>query len=363
MKTILFWGSKEYPIGYKYSDNLAGGIESSFQRIINDIKQKFKIIVITRKFKMQQTLEKQENVDIIRIRTPPTMKGFFYNLNSFIYLLFHKCNYDLVLTSGILATFFAGVLKFFKKNKFKVYCRWDTPAYLSKTKLLYPLEKITYSLLVDCFLLKTDFEVNRIKKLYSLKKINFSIVGFGYPINISEDFVLKKTEINFIYIGRLNKIKNIYLMIDVFDLVFKEINGKLNIYGDGPLKTKMLKYIKLKKLNDKIIYHGFDKNASNRIKNNDFLVLLSKVEGLPNVVIEAMGQKTPVILSNIGLFNKDVVYLINLETDKQVADSILSFINNKHLQNKIKNNAYKYYLYYFNYDKMIDNYITVFNKR
>jgi hypothetical protein len=36
MNTILFWGAKEYPVGYKHSDNLAGGIKLHFNELLRD---------------------------------------------------------------------------------------------------------------------------------------------------------------------------------------------------------------------------------------------------------------------------------------------------------------------------------------
>lgn len=352
MNTILFWGAKEYPVGYKHSDNLAGGIETSFQRIIAGLKNKIKIKIITRKFKGQQSIEKQEGIEIIRIKTPFFAKGFFYNFYAFFYLLFRRCDYDKILTSGIMATFFAGILKIFKFNKFKLYCRWDTPAYLSKSKLLYPLEKLTYSFFVDEFLLKTEFEAQRVKNLYSIKKINYRVVGFGIdykekPFNSSQP--IKKL----VYIGRLDKIKNIFLMIDSFSKLDKRL--ELKIYGDGPLKDKVINYISKKNLNN-IKYCGFTSNVKKIISESDCLILLSKMEGLPNAVLEAMVLKKPVIMSDIGLFSKDIIYSIKLTNSKDIAKEIQSYLVNKKLQSTLIENAYNYSLKNFNYDNMIKNY-------
>ncbi|MDD3976363.1 MAG: glycosyltransferase [Candidatus ainarchaeum sp.] len=356
MNTILFWGAKEYPVGYKHSDNLAGGIETSFQRIIAGLKNKIKIKIITRKFKGQQSIEKQEGIEIIRIKTPFFAKGFFYNFYAFFYLLFRRCDYDKILTSGIMATFFAGILKIFKFKKFKLYCRWDTPAYLSKTKLLYPLEKLTYSLLVDKFLLKTEFESSRIKKLYSIKKINYKIVGFGIdykPANANYKCIpIKK----FAYIGRLDKIKNIFLMMDSFSKL--NSNLELNIYGDGPLKNKIKTYISKNKIKN-IKYQGFTSNVRGALLDNDCLLLLSKTEGLPNVVLEAMALKKPIIMSDIGLFSRDIIYSVQLTNSTEIARNIQSFLDNKRLQSTLVNNAYNYSLKNFNYENMIENYKNI----
>lgn len=355
MKTILFWGSKEYPIGYKYSDNLAGGIETSFQRIINGLKNDLKIKIITRRFKHQTKKDYLKKIEIIRIKTPPFGKGLFYNFNSFLYLLFHKKDYDTILCSGVMATFFAGILNIFKLNKFELYCRWDTPAYISKTKFLYPIEKLTYLYFVDKFLLKTEFEVNRIKNLYSIKKINYTIVGFGIDYKLNSKIQLTPNIKKIAYIGRLDKIKNIFLMIDIFS----KLNSKLelNIYGDGPLKKKMETYIKLKKLKN-IKHHGFVTNIKEALQKNDCLLLLSKTEGLPNVILEAMILKKPVIMSDIGLFNKNIIYPIKLTNSTLMANKIQLYINNKQLQKKQIKEAYNYLITNFNYNNMITNYKT-----
>ncbi|MFA5746029.1 MAG: glycosyltransferase family 4 protein [archaeon] len=355
MKTILFWGAKEYPIGYKYSDNLAGGIETAFQRIIYSLKHKLKIKVITRKFKEQPNLEVQDNVGIIRVSTPSFFKGFFYNFNSFLYLLFRKRDYDTIVCSGIMSAFFAGALKLIKFNKFRLYCRWDTPAYISKTKLLYPLEKLTYSLFVDRFLLKAEFEAQRIKKLYSLKKLNYTVVGFGIDYKSPNSQKLNTIR-KIAYIGRLDQIKNIFIMIDTFSKLNN--NLELNIYGDGPLKNRMIAHIKKRNLKN-VKYHGFVSDVKAKLQENDCLILLSKTEGLPNIILEAMILKKPIIMSDIGLFSKDIIYVVRLNDSKTMAKEIQQYLNNKQLQEKLVNNANNYCLKNFNFDKMLDNYENV----
>lgn len=353
MNTILFWGAKEYPVGYKHSDNLAGGIETSFQRIIAGLKNKIKIKIITRKFKGQQSIEKQEGIEIIRIKTPFFAKGFFYNFYAFFYLLFRRCDYDKILTSGIMATFFAGILKIFKSNRFKLYCRWDTPAFRSKSILLYPLEKLTYSCFVDKFLLKTEFEARRIKFLYSIKQINYVVVGFGINHNSNVEINNLNTIKKVAYIGRLDKIKNIFLMIDVFSKLEEDL--ELNIYGDGPLKKKIINYISKKKLKN-INYCGFTRNAKGALCKNDCLMLLSKTEGLPNVILEAMSLRKPIIMSDIGSFSKDLIFQVKLTNAGDISKKIQDYLNNKNLQKALVGKAHKYYLNNFNYENMIKNY-------
>lgn len=365
MKKILFVGSKEYPVGCSNGeDNRSiGGIELGMERIINGLKNKFDITIITRKFKNTQSRELNQNFKIIRVKwIKGYLKGVSYNFNSFLYLLFRTLDYNIVFTSGLFATMFLGILKKIRFKRFELVCRWDTPLYKYKSNFFYIFERFTYKYLVDVFVFKELNEVNRFKELYNINKLNYSVVGFGVPFsNIKH----KKNKIlTGCYVGRLSNEKNILFMLTIFKKVIEIRNKQIvfKIFGAGPLSNDVKSYIEKNNLNKNIKYFGYITNSINEIANSDFLILLSKYEGLPNVVIEAMSVNTPVIMSDIGLFNKNIVYLVNIDDRDKLITQINLFIENKELKQKIVKNAHNYFIKNYSYDNMINNYISLFNK-
>ena len=69
--------------------------------------------------------------------------------------------------------------------------------------------------------------------------------------------------------------------------------SKLNVYGKIE-DIKMNKYFEF----ENIIYRGETKNVDSVLSKNQILILFSRWEGFPNVVIEAFAKGLPVLTSS-----------------------------------------------------------------
>ena len=101
--------------------------------------------------------------------------------------------------------------------------------------------------------------------------------------------------------GRLNQQKGFHLLIDAIADVrqeFQEIEFRLAILGDGPHRNNLEKQIAALSLNETVHLIGFQANAIAWYRSADVFVLPSLVEGMPNVLLEAMACGTPVIASD-----------------------------------------------------------------
>jgi len=101
---------------------------------------------------------------------------------------------------------------------------------------------------------------------------------------------------NIISVGRLTPIKNYEGIIKTMTLLSNKYH--LNIFGNGPLHSKINNSIKKLNLVNKITLKGVDSNIQNRLVEHHCLVLNSHSEGFPNVILEAMAVGLPVISTN-----------------------------------------------------------------
>lgn len=100
-------------------------------------------------------------------------------------------------------------------------------------------------------------------------------------------------------VGRFNPQKNYKLMLDAFaQFSEKHPDYKLEIYGDGALRTTMENYIERLGLTDKIELCGFCKNVHERIIDAGMYVMSSDFEGLSNAMLEALAIGLPVVTTD-----------------------------------------------------------------
>jgi N-acetylgalactosamine-N,N'-diacetylbacillosaminyl-diphospho-undecaprenol 4-alpha-N-acetylgalactosaminyltransferase len=108
-----------------------------------------------------------------------------------------------------------------------------------------------------------------------------------------EDFHFNKERQYVVTVGRLSKQKNQMMLIDT--LHHLHVNTELIIIGDGEEKHALERYIVSQSLCSRVHLLGAKSNPFKYISRADIFVLSSNQEGFPNVLVEAMLSKTPVI--------------------------------------------------------------------
>jgi glycosyltransferase involved in cell wall biosynthesis len=101
------------------------------------------------------------------------------------------------------------------------------------------------------------------------------------------------------YVGRLSPEKNVLSLVKVFG----EISGTMsNVYliiaGDGVLREKIEHLVKEMRIQNRVFLFGYVFNISPILKRLECIVLPSKSEGFPQVILEAWTLGVPVVASN-----------------------------------------------------------------
>lgn len=104
-----------------------------------------------------------------------------------------------------------------------------------------------------------------------------------------------------INIGSFVPEKNHSFLIKVFDKFYtKYKKGYLILVGDGFLRTKLEAAVQSRSLTERILFLGYRKDVVSILKSCDIMVMPSKIEGLPGVILESLASGVPVIASNVG---------------------------------------------------------------
>lgn len=99
--------------------------------------------------------------------------------------------------------------------------------------------------------------------------------------------------------GRLEHAKGFDVLLDAIVEVRRNIPSvQLSILGTGGLERDLRDQCTRLGLNETISFVGFRSNPFPFYSNADLFVLSSRYEGLPNVMLEAMALKTPVVATD-----------------------------------------------------------------
>lgn len=179
-------------------------------------------------------------------------------------------------------------------------------------------------------------------------------------------FFEKKNSIKIINIGRFTDQKDHFTLLESMKIIKNKVNVKLLIMGYGTNKIKISNFIKKNKLQKYIKIISFKKNPFNYLRKADILVLTSRYEGLPNVLLEAQVLKKYIISTNCPTGPKEILEngklgtLIKIGDYKTLSDVILNFKKNKVVKKKI-NLAYKK-IDRFDYKINCENYFNLIRK-
>ncbi|WP_300279339.1 glycosyltransferase family 4 protein [Peptacetobacter sp.] len=174
----------------------------------------------------------------------------------------------------------------------------------------------------------------------------------------------KDKKINLIYAGRLEKVKNIDMIVNVVEeLIKRGYDIKLDMIGKGKEENKIKKLSEGKFKNIINLYDYMPKEELIKFyRKNDIFIMPSKRETFGLVYIEAITQGLPVIYTkNEGIYGYfeegQVGYGVDCKNVHDIADKVEEIYNRKiwdmkKFEEKIKIE--------FNWDNIVEEYIKYY---
>ena len=184
-------------------------------------------------------------------------------------------------------------------------------------------------------------QTNSLKEWAKSKWKNLHIEKIPNPIIFNEkdhQKSLRKEEKKYLLIsvGRLVIYKDHKTLIKAFHFIRNQINHnyKLCIVGDGPERESLERMSHDLNMQDRIDFVGRTQEINYFYKNSSILILPSWFEGVPNVVLEAMKFRIPVISSNYFGVDEIIKHdfsglLFKIKDYKELGNSILDLYQNK----------------------------------
>ena len=109
-------------------------------------------------------------------------------------------------------------------------------------------------------------------------------------------------------VGRMSAEKNQRILLAALSDLKKRVHAtmlpQVILVGDGPLRSSLEQFVAAFGLADDVTFAGHISVVAPYIAGADLLVLPSIFEGFPNVVLEAMALKTPVLAADIPVIRQ-----------------------------------------------------------
>lgn len=142
-----------------------------------------------------------------------------------------------------------------------------------------------------------------------------------------------------IAVGRLDSQKRFDRLINIWYKVHKECpDWKLDIFGSGPEKERLVKQIDYMKLNGTITIKKTTHNIEDEYLNSSVFVMTSVYEGLPMTLLEAFSCGVPCVSYNFKCGPKDIIdsgkngYCIEEEDQSDYVDKLTKLIKDDRLR-------------------------------
>ena len=354
-----------------------GGTQRMMVNVLNEIstENKRKILYLYN-YTPESSIEKQlnKNVKVFKCERKGILKHFFRAL--YLLKILHAENITKIVSFAKQGTYLAIFSRLFYTSRgIPIIYRMVSVEEEINNSRFYLIKKVKHFLYVYvlCRNVKSIIsQSNAMTESFS-KRIPESIRKKIITINnlLPVDNILLKaqetTNIKFdflLFVGRLTEEKNIEKIIYAYHHIHNRIKEKLVIIGEGILKKELRCLIKKLDLAEKVILLGYQENPYKYLAKAKALILFSRYEGMPNVVLESMLCKTPVIVSDFkgvkDLVIDEVTGLIVTGLDIQLLSNKMKYlIGKEQLQKNICNEAYKYILG-FN-ELSIKNYSKILN--
>lgn len=151
----------------------------------------------------------------------------------------------------------------------------------------------------------------------------------------------------FLAAGRFNYQKGFDLLIEAFNL-FSKLNSDWNLVlvGEGEEKDKIQNLINKYNLNDRIILKPATDNIKQYFLKSSILLLPSRWEGMPMIVLEALEMGMPTITYNISAIyplikdKKEGIVVTKYDIEK-FAEAMNYLANNNEIRKKMSDNCIK----------------------
>lgn len=145
----------------------------------------------------------------------------------------------------------------------------------------------------------------------------------------------------------------------------KELDWRLELIGDGPLREELEALVESLGLTARVAFLGYRRDVPERIADAQVFVLMSKWEGFPRSILEAMRAGLPVVATDVGGVRESVVdgttgFVIPPGDTDRLRESLRQLISDADLRVRMGRAGRIRYEEKFTFDRLVERTTEVY---
>lgn len=176
------------------------------------------------------------------------------------------------------------------------------------------------------------------------------------------------SSVTFGYIGRMSPEKNPLGFVELAErLLALDHDLEFRMAGNGPEATDVEQRLVNSPYRDRIVYTGYVDGSRSALHQIDVLILPSKFDGQPAIVMEANACGIPVVAAPVGgvpeLIDDGVNgYLLHPEETGRIHDLLSTWKKSPKTLNRLRRSAREYACWMFDRERMFDHCADAFRR-
>jgi glycosyltransferase involved in cell wall biosynthesis len=171
------------------------------------------------------------------------------------------------------------------------------------------------------------------------------------------------------FFGRLTPVKRVDVILEVAALLERKAPGQFGVYlfGDGPLRSELEEQARRLKLDEVVHFMGFVSEPAAWLASMNALLVTSDHEGLPMIVLEAMGLGVPVVSHAVGAI-PDVLgrgtlgTLVPNQSPSEYADAVIALRDSPELTKAQSSRASENVVSLYSAELTVQQYISIYQE-
>lgn len=198
------------------------------------------------------------------------------------------------------------------------------------------------------------------------KKIHHAYARLlGEKFRITKPFEKRRNIVG--YVGRLEAEKGIQELVSAFSLIRQKASVTFLVVGDGSLRESIKGALSEKEALSTVTFTGWISNVQDYLNEMKLLVLPSKTEGFPSVVLEAMACGTPVLATPVGDIPSIVKdgfngFVLESTNPTCISESIIELLSKPELLSKTAKNASTWVKKNFSFEQTVSQWRMIFEE-